>query len=199
MIWVDYCAFKPPFIMAIDPGEDGSVCLMNAERQIVGVLSCKFDEDWCQMLRCWILNYHPTRIGIEHVHSITGNGLKSNWTFAKYLGKAEGAIESTGCFSFEKIETDWTKTIGMPKRREIIDAKKRRTVRRIDQELRALKLWPALLGWDAKKQGDVFASPLIALSMLVEHLPVRERQKLVGYDVDIAQGGSANDVNFADS
>lgn len=162
-------------IIGIDPGETGSAAELEIHSQayvrLSWILSFGKDPSWEFALYERANSYGTFVVLMEDVHSRRGRGIKSEWTFADANATARTAIKLAGRgIKYVGIK-EWPMRLGLPKRYEIIDERKRRTARRKDQEWLSRNLFPAELGqWSEKDQGDVWASPLIAYSGVLDVL-----------------------------
>lgn len=159
-----------PCILGIDPGTDGgAVALHPVTLKVMRTISIKFDKAWQRDLFSFIqgeiTDYDGVHVVLERVHSMTGNGAKSAWTFAENYGSIKTVLYLAGVAShnvFMQEPATWPMIIGLPKHRNVIDPRKRREARRVSQEAWAREIFPCLKDWDAKKQGDIFAAALLA-------------------------------------
>lgn len=144
------------WLIAIDPGADGSAALFNG-LGLVKVISFKYTPEWPAALFRMHAAYEPALAVMENVHSFSGQGVKSMFSFGFARGQAEAATTIAGIPLQLVGPQEWMQSLGLPKRREILEAAKRRAARRKDQKEMALKLFPQL----ANQKGDIFASVLI--------------------------------------
>lgn len=175
---------RSPWLLAIDPGEDGSAAFFKGT-DLLRIVPFKFTPNWEAVLYQMCAVNMPEVCIIEHVHAFPGQGVTSVFNFGMAFGACQAPVKIAG-IPIEYVQPQaWTQTLGLPPRREFTDKAKRRAARRKDQEFLARHLYPAeLKDWKATKHGDVFASLLIGYAAQVEHLPVSERGvHPVGYAV----------------
>lgn len=163
--------------IGIDPGQDGGAAVLektaNKELILRRTVSFRKSRNWAHELLVVIEDftmYGPHKIVLERVHSMTGNGAKSSWSFAENNGAIKAVLQIANAQRVEPLTiiyvepTDWPLVIGLPKHRSVVDPRKRREARRVSQEQWAKALFPGLANWNAKEEGDIYAAVLIAFS-----------------------------------
>lgn len=153
-------------IVAIDPGATGSASFFvsGALARAHGFTGSLYDM---RLLYDSVKDYGTTHAYVENVHAMKRDGRKQAFSF----GRRKAEIETT-LYLAEGVEMvlvdvqTWPKLLGLPKRYEIADEKKRRAARRQDQENLVRALYP---GAFREKERDVWASVLIGYSQLIQH------------------------------
>ena len=144
--------------IGIDPGQTGGLALINAQGELIdvqqmpaidnevsGLLLAALLHDWRDMVQ------DQTRVFIEQVHSMPGQGVSSVFKFGKNFGIALGVVQAMG-LPLERVTPQaWKKTfvlIGKDK-----DASRGK----------ATELWPSMADrWKTKNRNGLSDAALIA-------------------------------------
>lgn len=154
-------------IVAVDPGATGSAAFFvgGALQMVHGFKGSLTDM---RLLYDSAKSYCPAKAYVENVHAMRRDGKKSAFTF----GRRKAEIETVLFLAdVELVLVDinaWPKLLGLPKRYEIADEKKRRAARRADQEALVRALYPAVF---REKEADVWASVLIGYAQVMQSYP----------------------------
>ena len=147
-------------VLGVDPGEDGGAALVNDRLELIELLPFKGTQFPPALLT---MAQKADVIYFEHVHSMPGQGVASTFTFGRMTGLAEAAIILSGKPRVNVEPQAWQNRLRLPRHRDIIESKKRRTAQRKDQERFAREWYPKALGnWNTKKDGDIYGAVLIA-------------------------------------
>lgn len=148
--------------VAVDPGKTGSASFFQGENLIYSI-AFKEGKDWAKALSATIQTFSVKTCYIENTHAFARDGRKSAHTFGLNKGKVLAVLELHNVKVVPVEIQAWPLALGLPKRREIENAKKRRQVRRADQEARAKDYYPKL----ANVEDDIWASVLIGRACLI--------------------------------
>lgn len=150
----------PVYIAGVDPGKKGSACIVEVTDWIRLIKVFPFGNDWQTDLYSLLINHRPAVVGLENVHSKTGQGVKSVFTFGSGKGGCEAAIKIAGHKIHYVEQTVWPRTVGL---KGSDDKKKRKA----EQDARAIELFAELADKRYEKY-DIFASTLIATAVALE-------------------------------
>jgi hypothetical protein len=153
-------------IVAIDPGATGSAAffISGGLTQVFGFTG---KPDDMRKLYRECAHHSTKRAYVEAVRAWARDGKKSAFSFGQRKAEVETVLHLTNIEIVPVEVQTWPKLLGLPKRYEIDNAKKRREARRQDQENLAKALYPALtIDWAT---GDIWASVLIGYSQVMQH------------------------------
>ena len=144
--------------IGVDPGTNGGAALFSG-LDLWDVLSFKFDPEWQETLKRWLLAYEPAYCLFEQVGSRPGQGVKSMFTFGKAAGEAELVLRFHARRYDRVVPQVWQKEAGLRYEypRGATEAQ-RRAIRTKTQKRIALERYPGALR-DVK--GDVYGAVLI--------------------------------------
>lgn len=150
-------------IAAIDPGATGSAAFFS-NGGLVQVQAFGGNLADMKTLLDFLKYRNTEKAFVENVHAMKRDGKKSAFSFGRRKAEVELTLYLAGAEMVLVDVQTWPKLLGLPKRYEISDEKKRRAARRKDQEDLAKALYPALCDYEA----DIWASVLIGYSQLIK-------------------------------
>lgn len=169
---------KPYLVAGVDPGKKGSACIIEVTNWIrlleVIYFGGKNKDHWQTQLFNLLTSHKPDIVGLEHVHSKKGQGVKSTFTFGTGRGGCEAAIKIAGHRIHWVEQNGWPRTVGL---RGSSDPKERKA----EQNAKALELFPNLAG----VKGDIFASTLIATAVAIEQCPQFKAAYMAKYNPQV--------------
>lgn len=103
--------------IGIDPGKSGGMCVYNTDDNTVEFAKMPSTvHDIVIQLVVFKQCYGYTKVVLEKVHSMPGQGVASTFTFGQGYGQLQGVIAALGLRCIEVVPNKWMKCIGsMPK------------------------------------------------------------------------------------
>ena len=122
--------------VGIDPGSKGSLCCLDTDDlTTVHFMDTPHDSISCTRVRKWLLDWNPTMIGVENVHSIHLVSAKSNFVFGQNFGIIKGVVGTTMLGTDLVQPKAWQKACGITFKPKSAPAEKKRIVAATAQQL----------------------------------------------------------------
>jgi crossover junction endodeoxyribonuclease RuvC len=98
--------------IGIDPGKNGGICKIDTKTREIDACKCPKDAEFMADKLLQYTNRRITKITIEKVHSMPGNGVKSMFSFGQNFGRWEGIIARVAPLYYVNSKT-WQNHFGI--------------------------------------------------------------------------------------